>query len=51
MLNGGGAELSCGNGAQEGAHVCSALGSERRLELVSTLVVEFGVEPQRSAAV
>ena len=32
-LNGGGAEVSCGNSVQESAHVDSALRSERFLEL------------------
>ena len=37
MLNGGRAEVGCGNGAQEGAHVGGALRSERLLELLLRL--------------
>jgi hypothetical protein len=34
VLNDGGAEVSCGDGVQKGAHLCGALRSERLLELL-----------------
>ena len=48
--NGRGAEVSCGNGVKEGAHVGSALGSERLLELPLRLHPSFNPGPARQVS-